>query len=179
MKKTFTFKAYSAEIIAAALLLIVVVMGACSPKLPTPEEVAKKIDTKEALTTQDYTTMIDYCGQYAKQAQQYFDLINNQPDASTPEAVKAAGELAGVYADYKYLDLFREVIDNTDEKTLGEDNLKKINEYAKYEAFPLPIGAGASLQQPDVVGQIEQMPESDSDGIISEGVGEAVDINVK
>lgn len=177
--KRFTLKSFSAELTALALLAIVIIMGACSSKLPTPEEVANKIDAKETLDTKDYTTMIDYCGEYAKKAQQYFDLINAQPDASTPEAIQAAGKLAGIYAEYKYLDMFRDVIDNTEESVMGKENVDKINDYAKYEAFPLPIGAGAALQSPDVVGQIEQMPANDSDGVISEGVGEAVNIDVK
>jgi len=45
--------------------------------------------------------------------------------------------------------------------------------------FPLPVGEGANLEDPNVVGMIEQTPDSDTTGVISQGAGEAVDINVK
>lgn len=161
------------------IALFVLCIISCSGNLPTPREVAQKIDDKETLTTDDYTTMIDYCGDYAKRAQKYYDIINAEPNDSTEAAIKATGDLATLYGSCQYLDLFRSTLANTDLSALGKDNEKKVNEYAKYQGFPLPIGEGADLQDPNVVGMIEQMPDtavSESAGVISTGDGEAVDI---
>lgn len=162
-----------------AVMLLSLMAVACGSKAPSAEDVARKIDAKEVLTQADYSTMIDYCGEYAKKAQQYLDIINSQPDASSPESVKATSDMAALYAEYRYLDMFRSVIDNTEESILGESNVKKVEEYAKYEAFPLPDGAGASLLDTNVVGDIEDMPASDTGSVIATGDGEVVDVQVK
>ena len=163
-------------------LLLVVVMAACGQKTPTADEVAKAIDAGSQLTEADYTSMIDYCGDYAKQAQKFYDTINAQPNDSTAEAIKATDQLADLFAKYPLLDKFRAVIANTDLTKLGAENEKKVAEYARYQGFPLPVGEGADLRDPNVVGMIEDMPDSaaaDSAGVVATGDGEAVDINVK
>lgn len=152
----------------------VVLMAACGQKIPSAEQVAASINTNKPLTEADYTRMVDYCAEYAKKAQQYFDIINAQPNDSTAEAVKASGSLADLYAQYTYLDLFRQKLEDTDISAVGADNAKKISEYASLEAFPLPKGEGMKLQDPDVQGMIEQMPE-ESSSVIATGAGEAVD----
>lgn len=177
MKKTF-----STVMTIAASLLIMLGVAACSEKLPTDADVAKKIDAKEALSEADYTTMIDYCGRYAEEAQKYYDIINAQPNDTTAEYISATNDLASLYGDYAYLDQFRQTLAQSEMSQLGADNEKKVNELAKYQAFPLPAGAGANLQDPNVVGMIEDMPSTattDSTGVISTGDGEAVDINTK
>lgn len=160
-------------------LALVLVMASCGSKTPTPESVAQRLSANESLTQEDYTAMIDYCGKYAEEAQSYYDAINAQPNDSTTEAVRAAGNLAALYAKYTYLDQFRTALAQTDISQLGAENEKKVNEYAKYQGFPLPVGEGANLEDPNVVGMIEQTPDSDTTGVISQGAGEAVDINVK
>lgn len=174
-----TRRIFTTLVAMLAFVASVALFSACSEKLPSAEEVAKRIDAKETLSTADYTAMINYCGEYAKKAQPLFDIINAQPDASTPEAVKAAGEMADLYANYRYLDMFRSVLENTDESALGAKNVEKVNELSQFQAFPLPEGAGPDLNQPGVVGQIEQMPDSDTSGVISTGVGEVVNLEVK
>lgn len=162
--------------LAAVLLLA---MAACGQKVPSAEEVANRINSNEEVTEADFTSMIEYCGKYAKDAQKYYDIINAQPTDSTAEAIKATSELADLYADYPYLELFRGKLAQTEMSALGAANEKKVNEYAQYQAFPLPIGEGADLEDPNVVGMIEQMPASDTSGVISQGAGEAVDEGVK
>lgn len=164
---------------ALALFLVAGVFSSCSQKLPSPEEVAAKIDAKETLTTADYSTMINYCGEYAKKAQPLFDTINAQADASTPEAIKATSDMADLFAKYRYLDMFRTAIYAANESEIGKENVEKVNELSQFQAFPLPEGAGEDLQQPGVVGDIEQMPATDTTGVISEGVGEVVNMDVK
>lgn len=162
---------------AVALMLLFVAV-ACQQKLPAPEEVNAKIQDKEALTQADYTTMIDYCGEYAKKAQQYQNIINAEPNDSTPSSIDAQSALSTLYGEYPYLDQFSQVIYSSTNDEIGADNVKKVNEYAKYSAFPLPQGSGANLNQPGVVGDIEDMPQ-DSGEVIATGDGEAVDIPVK
>lgn len=165
-----------------AAIVMVFMMTACGAKAPTPESVAAKIAANETLDEADYTTMIDYCGRYAAKAQNYYDIINAQPNDSTAEYTRAASELAALYGSDRYLDTFRTCLASTELSKLGSDNEKKVNEYARYQGFPLPQGEGADLRDPNVVGMIEQMPDSaavGADGVISSGDGEAVDIKMK
>ena len=150
---------------------------ACSTHTPSPEAVAAQVDAKEALSDADYTTMIDYRGKYAENAQKYFDIINS-PKASQEEQQKAYSDMATMYADYKYLDTFRAAIYAVDENQLSKSNREKLNKYSSLEAFPLAGGAGEALENPNVVGMIEEMPQ-DSSEVIATGDGEAVDIQVK
>lgn len=160
-------------------LMLVCVMAACGSKVPSVESVASRLSANESLSQADYTAMIDYCGKYAEEAQKYYDAINAQPNDSTVEAISAAGDLASLYAKYTYLDQFRTALAQTDISQLGAENEKKVNEYAKYQGFPLPVGEGANLEDPNVVGMIEQTPATDTTGVISQGDGEAVDVKVK
>ena len=163
-------------------LVLVCLMAACGAKTPTPEAVAAKIAANETLTEADYTTMIDYCGKYAEKAQKYYDIINAQPNDSTAEYNRAASDLPDLYGSDKYLDTFRNCLAQTDLSKLGKENEKKVNDFAKYQGFPLPQGEGADLRDPNVVGMIEDMPDTtvtETTGVISTGDGEAVDVNVK
>lgn len=168
------------KLMAAAFLLVIV--AACGSKLPTDSEVAQKIESNATLSEADYTTMIDYCGKYAEEAQKYFDIINAQPNDSTAEYLDASNALASLYGNYAYLDQFRQKLAQSEMSQLGKDNENKVNEYAKYQAFPLPGGEAANLQDPNVVGVIEDMPSTantDSTGVLATGDGEAVDSQVK
>lgn len=169
------------QLLLAVVAVLVMGLGlaSCGNGAPSAADVAKKIDAKEQLSQADYGSILDYCGDYAKKAQQYFDVINAQPNDSTVEYANAAADMAKLVEQYPYLDMFRSVVYNLTTTDLDEANQKKIDEYAKYQAFPLPEGAGVDLANPDVVGDIEQMPDTDTSDVISEGAGEAVDVNVK
>lgn len=156
-----------------AAVALVVLIAACGQKTPTAQQVADSINANKELTEADYTCMVDYCGDYAKDAQQYFDIINSQPNDSTAEAIKASDALASLYEKYSYIDLFRTKLENTDVSALGEKNAKKVSEYAALEAFPLPGGEEQKLISPDVEGMVEQMP-AESTEVIATGAGEAV-----
>ncbi len=156
------------------MALLTIAFISCSQSAPTPEDVARKIDAKETLSEADYTTMIDYCGDYAKKAQKYFDLINAQPNDSTAEYSRAAQDLAALASENPYIDMFRTAIYSASDSEIGEKNTAKVKEFEKYQAFPLPAGSGPNLQQPGVVGAIEEMP-ADSSAVIAAGIGEAVD----
>ena len=158
---------------SVAAVALVVLMAACGEKTPTADQVATSINTNKELTEADYACMVDYCGDYAKDAQHYFDIINSQPNDSTADAIKAADGLASLYEKYSYIDLFLTKLESTDISVMGEKNAKKINEYAALEAFPLPGGEEANMLSPDVEGVIEQMP-AESTAVIANGAGEAV-----
>lgn len=161
------------------IALVCVAFAACTNSNTTPAEVAAKIDSHETLSEGDYSVMIDYCGEYARSAQQYFDIINEQPTDSTAEYSRAAQALATLKANSPYLDMFRTAIYAASDKQIGEKNIKKVQEYQKYEAFPLPEGSGPDLAIPDEVGVIEDMPDTDTTGVISTGDGIVVDESMK
>ena len=165
-------KSLAAKFVCAVALVLA--MASCGSKVPPAEDVANRINTGENITEADCTSMIEYCGAYAKEAQRYFDIVNAQPNDSTEAAVKATGDLAGLYARYRFLNLFRNALAQAEMSQLGPANEAKVNEYAQYQAFPLPRGADVDLRDPNVVGAIEQMP-SDSSAVIATGVGAAVE----
>lgn len=161
------------KLICAGLFCLV--MGACSTENPTPAQVAEKIDSHQPLTEADYTAMIEYCGKYAKDAQQYFDIINAQPNDSTAEYNDAAQRLVSLRAESPYLDIFRTAIYAASDDQIGAKNVEKVNEYQKYEAFPLPEGSGESLNIPGEAGVIEEMPDTDTSFVIAIPDGVALD----
>ena len=155
--------------------LLGLMMSACSNGNLTPAEVAAKIDSHEPLTESDYSVMIDYCGDYAKSAQRYYDVINAAPSDSSAEYSDAASDLASLRASSPYIDMFRTAIYAASDDQIGARNVKKVNEYEKYEAFPLPDGSGKSLNIPGEVGVIEDMPDTDTSGVIADPDGIVVD----
>lgn len=161
----------------AIAVLMLIVMASCGGSNPSVEDVVKTLDAGKTPTESEYASIIKYCGDYAKEAQKYYDIINAQPNDSTAEAVKATDNLASLYAKYPYLDKFRDVLAKTELSKLGAKNEAKVNEYAKYQGFPLPVGEGADLRDPNVVGMVQDMPDSavtDTTGLLSTGDGEAV-----
>lgn len=160
---------------ALGVLMLVAVMASCGSKIPSAQQVASKIDNGQQLSQEDYTAMIDYVGEYANKAQGYFNTINSQPNDSTAEYTKAADEMAALYQKYPYLDTFRKCLASADMSQFDTANQELINQYVNDESFPLPVGEGAALMNPQVQGDIEQMPNNDSTGVIATGAGEAVD----
>lgn len=157
------------------IALMCVAFAACTGSNPTPAEVAAKIDSHETLSQKDYEVMIDYCGDYARDAQQYFNIINMQPSDSTAEYARAAQDLANLKADSPYLDMFRTAIYAATDEQIGEKNSKKVEEYQQYEAFPLPEGSGPDLAFPGEMGTIVEMPDTDTTAVIAAGDGVAVE----
>ena len=167
---------------ACAAVMLVALVASCGQKAPTVEEVAAKVNDGQALTQADYKTMIDYVGEYAAKAQDYYNQINAQPNDSTAQYIEASNELAALYAKYTYLDSFRTALSNADASNFDDTNLELVNKYSKDQGFPLPVGEGAAMQDPNVVGMIQDMPSTgttDSTGVLSTGDGEAVNMNAQ
>lgn len=150
--------------------LLCLAAGACSNGNLTPAEVASKIDSHKPLTEADYEVMIDYCGEYAKNAQKYYDVINSAPSDTTLTYSEAAQSLASLKAESPYVDMFRTALYAADDSQIGAENVEKVKEFRKYEAFPLPEGSGESLNIPDDAGVVVDMP-SDSSTVIATPVG--------
>lgn len=164
MKKILT-------VMAACFCLL---LGACGTKNVDPALIAQKIERGETLTDADYKSMIDYCGDYAQKAQKYYDIINAEANDSTAEAVKASDELAALYARTPYLDTFRNALSNATEADMGAENAKRAEKLSEFEAFPIDDVNDSALLNPEVIGDVVDMPTTDSTGVIAGGAGEAV-----
>lgn len=96
---------------------------------------AYKIENHEELTSDDYSTMIEYVGEYAEKAQKYVDMQINGDNLS-----EAAEGMAKLKEEYPLLDVYRNCIRFTAASELSPENLKKVGEYAGYIEFTAPSG---------------------------------------
>lgn len=163
------------KILTLLTVFACVILSSCSSGTDA-KGVAEKLEKGETLTEQDYKVMIEYCGDYAKKAQTYFDILNSEPNDSTEAAIKATDELANLNSSATYLDIFRKAIYAGDENELGSKNVELVKEYSNYEAFPLPAISDSSMLNPDVIGDVVEMPV-DSSAVIASGDGEVVESN--
>ena len=165
MKKLLTFM---------MVAFVSLIMVSCGSKTSDPKEVAAKIAAGQTLTEADYTAMIDYCSDYAKKAQPYFNVINGGAATDSKEYADATNELANMMSSAVYLDTFRKALTDADASQLGESNVKRMGEFSGLEAFPIADISDTTMMNPDVIGDIEDMPSSDSAGVIASGDGELV-----
>lgn len=153
------------------LAVVTLIFAACSTD--NAKKVADKINAGESLTEADYGVMIDYCGQYATEAQKYQNQIDLLPDTSS-EATKDVEELAALGDSYPYLDMFNSRIASATRAEVGEANVAKINKYAALIWFEAPEWA-TEIDNRDVDGFVEDMPAQSADSaVISTGEGVAV-----
>lgn len=155
------------------LALLCLLFAACGPTKSDDDKVAEKIDAGAALTEQDYTVVVDYLVKYAKEAQVYQDEINSLPSGD-PKAEEATKKLADVTAGYTLLDTFNKALQASTVEGVGPANVKKVNENAALDYFTAPSWAIID-QDPKVAGFIEDMPDTDTTAVISQGDGVVVD----
>ena len=136
--------------------------------------VASRLASGETLTEADYTSMINYCEDYAKKAQGYYDVINAAPNDSTAEAIKATNSLADLMAGAKYLEPFRKALFAANAQELGSENARRMEELSKYEAFPIADVSDSTMMNPEQVGDVVETPNSDTTGVVAAGDGVAV-----
>lgn len=153
-----------------ALLLICLVAGACSND--EAKKVAAKISDGQQLDQNDYTVMVDYCAKYAEEAQKLQDRINVLSPTSE-EAGKLTDEVAALSGKFPLASGFFDKISNATEQEVGPENVERINKLASLTWFVAPEWADAG-DNSDVVGDIVEMPDSDTAGVIAAGDGEAV-----
>lgn len=154
-----------------AVMVLGLVMASCGSS-DSASEVASKISSGAQLTEADYTVMVDYCGKYAKEAQKIQDKINLLAPTSE-EAGKLTDEVASLTDKFKYIQEFSDKLSNATKEEVGEENVKKITEYANLTWFTAPEWADI-LPDDGVEGMIVDMPSSDTTGVIATGAGEAV-----
>lgn len=154
-----------------AALALVLLMGACGGG-DKAGKVNEAIQSGAQLSEQDYSVMIDYCGEYAEKAQEMQDKINTLAPESQ-EAVSLLGDLASLSGKYPYLKVFSDKISSATQAEVGEENVAKINKLAYLTWFASPEWADVA-QNADVEGSIVDMPQADSAGVIAGGDGEAV-----
>ncbi len=155
------------------MAVVCLIMASCGSKAD-PKAVADKIAAGETLTQADYTTMIDYCENYAEKAQPYFNTINNASDPNSKEVADAYSELATMKSDAVYLDTFRNALFAANAEQLGEANVKRMDKFSSLEAFPIANISDSAMLNPDVVGDIVDMPDSTNTNVIATGDGEVV-----
>lgn len=153
------------------LLAVCLLMGACSGG-DEAAQVASKIKNGDKLTEKDYTVMVDYCGKYAEEAQKLQDQINVLAPTSE-EAGKLTDKIADLTDKFPYASEFFAKIADCTEPEVGAENVAKINKLAPLTWFTAPGWADVASDS-DVVGDIVEMPETDTTGVIAAGVGEEV-----
>ncbi len=161
MKKCFS--------ILFAALAAVIMFASCS-KADQASEVARKIEAGDTLTQAEYTTVIDYLGDFAQKAQPIQDKINNLPYGD-PQATDLQKELSALKEKNGYFDLFKSVLESAPQSSLGADNVALVNKYAGYEWFASP--SWATIQtDPEAAGLEVQTPDSDTTGVVAGAVDE-------
>lgn len=142
------------------LAVVAVVMASCSGGNAT---IASKISKGEALTQDEYTEMIDYCGDYAKQAQTIQDQIDNlsAEDSESPQLAGLNSQLEELTKKFPELSVYSKAIKEATQEEVGEENVKKIDALAGLVWFDAPDWA--STEGPaDAAGLIETVAPADS-----------------
>lgn len=151
-------------------MLIVLGLAACSNK-EEAVKVADKIEQGDALTQGDYTTIIEYMGKFAEEAQPIQNRINDM-SADNPEAARLTARIDSMRNANPYLDTFTTTLCKADQKELGGDNVALVNKYAGYEWFTSPDWAIVT-EDPGVAGMVVETPEAGSDtGVVAGAVDE-------
>lgn len=155
------------------LAALAVVMASCAGT--RDKEINDKIIAGEKLTQDEWTVVIDYLGHYAEEAQPILDAIDQETDPMADNGSNAE-KLADLTDKNEYLSAFASALGNSTKEEVGPDNVKAVDKYSKYTAFPAPQWASINTD-PNVVGMIEQMPSdstSTSDTVVAQGDGEMV-----
>lgn len=152
-----------------AALAAVFMMTSCS-NADEAAGVAKKIQAGDALTQAEYTTVIDYLGNFAEKAQPIQDQINNLPYGD-PKAATFQKQLDELKEKNTYLELFNSTLAKAPQATLGADNVALVNKYAGYEWFTAPDWATIQTN-PEAAGLEVETPESDTTGVVAGAVDE-------
>lgn len=161
MKKTLSF------VMAAIAALFM--MTACS-NADEAAAVAKKIQAGETLTAAEYTTVIDYLGNFAEKAQPIQDEINNLPYGD-PKAAAFQKQLDELKEKNTYLELFNSTLAKAPQAQLGADNVALVNKFAGYEWFTAPDWATIQTN-PEAAGLEMEAPSNDTNGVVAGAVDE-------
>ncbi|MDE6576898.1 MAG: hypothetical protein K2J82_09565 [Muribaculaceae bacterium] len=154
-----------------SVLAVFLLMAACGSK--DAQSVEQKIKDGAQLTEADYTEMIEYCGKFAEEAQKIQDKINALPADDSAQGT-LTDQMAALSQKFPLTESFSEKITNATKEEMGEKNVELVNKYAPLMWFSAPDWAEVP-NNVNVDGFIEDMPSTDSTGVIATGDGVAVD----
>lgn len=126
--------------------------------------IAFKIENHEALSADDYSTMIDYVGEYAEKAQKYVDMQINGENLA-----EAAEGMARLNGEFPYVQTYRNCIRFTAASDLSPENLEKVGKYAGYIEFSAPSGYTIETASPEDAGLMEATPDT-TNGVVAGSV---------
>lgn len=151
-------------------LVAAVGLSACQESSAKQENnIAFKIDNGEQLTADEYSTIIDYVGEYAEKAQKYVDMQINGDDLT-----EAAKGMKALDAEFPYVNVYRNCIRFTPSASLSPENLEKVAQYAGYVEFTAP--SGYTISTSDAAGLEEQAPSTDN-GVVAGAVDEVKEVD--
>lgn len=151
-------------IICMMAIIAAIGMSSCEESSEKKDkEIAYKIENNEALSSDDYSRMIAYVGEYAEKAQKYIDMQINGEDNS-----EAVAGLANLKEEYPLVETFRDCIKVTPLNKLSNDNLDEIAKYAGLIEFSAPVGYTIQTD-PEAAGLEEATPATDN-GVIAGAV---------
>ena len=145
------------------IAVVALIAAACSPASEA-DGIARKISKGDALSQSEYTAIIDYCGDYAKKAQTIQQQIDNL-SSDSPELSKLNAELESVKKAYPLTGEFFKALANATPEEVGEQNVKKVDEYSAMIWFDAPSWASEELD-PKAAGLIEDVAPAAADSAI-------------
>ena len=129
----------------------------------TEQNIAFKIENREALTPDEYSSIIDYVGEYAEKAQPYVDMQINGNDLE-----EAAAGMEKLNQEFPLVNTYRECIRFTPASALTPDNLEKVAKYAGYVEFSAP--SGYTIQTTSEAAGLEEATPSTDNGVVAGAV---------
>ena len=154
-----------------SMVAVVLLMAACGSN--GAQSVEQKIKEGSQLTEADYTVMIEYCGNFAKEAQVIQYKINALP-ADNAQQGSLEDQMASLADKYPYIGTFGQKLTNATKEEVGEKNVELMEKYSSLTWFIAPDWAIGNSALNNVDGFVEDMPSTDSTGVISTGDGVAV-----
>lgn len=147
-------------------MLLTIGIVSCDESAQKDQNIANKIEQKEALNEDDYSRIIEYVGEYAKKAQKYVDMqINDQNNAEATQGMDALKE------EYPLVDTFRNCLKDTPASQLSPANLEKVGKYAGLIEFTAP--AGYEIQTNAKAAGLEEATPDSANGVVAGAVDEA------
>lgn len=144
--------------------VVALVMAACSGGAGA-QALSDKIAKGDVLTQADYTTLIDYCGDFAKKAQVIQDKIDNL-DSNNPAVEGLQSQLDGLKEKFPLLKEFQKVLKNSTPEEVGSENVKKIDELSSLIWFDAPDWAQTVAPGKVGAGLIEDVAPAEADSSI-------------
>lgn len=153
------------NLLLSAALVAVIGMTSCQESQEKKDRaIADKIECNEALSSEDYSRIISYVGEYAEKAQKYVDMQINNEDVE-----EANTEMATLKEEYPLVDTFRDCLRATSLESLSPEDIEQIGKYAGLVEFSAPAGYTIQTNGPEDAGLEVASPDS-VNGVIAGAV---------